>query len=38
MIEQRIHLNKDPAWLHWVAGALGGMAYLLLIAILGGQS
>lgn len=27
-------INTDPDWRHWIAGALAGMAYLFLIAIL----
>lgn len=36
MDEQYTRMDTDPNWQHWLIGALGGMAYLILIAILGG--
>lgn len=32
--EQNTRMDTDPDWQHWLIGAVAGMAYLLIIAIL----
>lgn len=34
MPEQNAHMDTDPDWQHWLIGAVAGMAFLFLIAIL----
>lgn len=36
MAEHNTRMDTNPGWQHWIVGAVAGMAYLFIIAILGG--